>query len=155
MAIVLGPVVKNTSVAYPQSAGDVVANRFEATITAAQPTTDILEIGVIPPNCRLIDAYVDIGGSLGAAGCVFDVGVLNGVHGAAKMPDGTTDRALVAGTEIFTGQTAVASAVARAALPTAFRISPTAVERGIGLKFTTRATGTAATVALVCEFATT
>jgi hypothetical protein len=154
MAIVLGPVAKNQSVAYPQSAGDVIVNRFEATITATLATTDILEIGVIPPNCRLIDAYIDVGASLGATATV-NVGVLNGVHGAAKMPDGTTDRALVAGTEIFTGQAGTASAVARATLPTAFRISPTAVERGIGLQFATRTVGTAATVALVCEFATT
>lgn len=150
MATILGPVGKNQSVAYPGSAGDLVVNRFEVPITAAMPTTDILEIGVIPPNCRLIDAYVDISGSLGAAGCVFDIKRMTGAFG-----DAVGARTLEAGTEIFTGQSAVASAVARASLVTAFRIAPVADERGIGLAFTTRASGTAGTVALVCMFATT
>ena len=155
MAVIPGPVVKNTSVAYPDSAGDVVANRYEMTIPAASSTADIYEIGSIPPNCRVINMFADVQASLGAAGCVFNVGVMSGVPGAAVNPDNS---ARTCGSEFFSGLAASAAApgaVTPMSAVTGFRVTPVAYERSIGIQFTTRGSGTAGLVALVTTLATT
>jgi hypothetical protein len=156
MAVILGPVVKNQSVAYPDSAGDVVVNRYEMTIPAANSVTDIYEIGSIPPNCRVIDAILDAPVSLGAAGCVANVGVMSGNPGEQKNPGGTVDR--TCGSEFFSGaalSAAAPGATTRMTAVTGFRVNPAPADRGIGLQFTTRATGTAGLVALTVFLATT
>lgn len=152
MAVVLGPAQKNQSVAYPGSAGDVVANRFEMTIPAGTPTTDIIELGSIPPNCRVLDAILDVGGSLGTT-AVVEVGVMSGPPGAQTNADNVTPR--TSGSEFFAAAPGTASAVTRMTAVTGFRVAPTPAERGIGLKFSTRTVGTAALVALTVFMATT
>src|SRR5262245_66582066 len=103
MATILGPVQKNQPVAYPSSAGDMVVNKFDMLIPAANSTTDVYEIGSIPPNCRVIDATLDIPVSLGAAGCVANVGVMTGTPG-------DTVAARTCGSEFFSGAAASAAA---------------------------------------------
>jgi hypothetical protein len=156
MAVILGPVSKNQPVAYPGAAGDVVANRFTMTIPAASSTTDIYEIGSIPPNCVVLDATLDIQASLGAAGAVANVGIMSGAPGGQFNADGTTPR--TCGTEFFTAAPASAAApgtTTRMTASTGFRVNPTPAERSIGIQFTTRASGTAGVVALVVYLATT
>ena len=153
MTTILGPVAKNQSAAYPGSAGDLVVNRFEMLIPAGTSTVDIYEIGSLPPNCRIIDAILDSPVSLGAAGAVANVAIMTGIAG-----DATTPRTLVVGSELFSGaavSAAAPGAVTRMSAATGFRIAPTPVERGIGLQFTTRATGTAGLIALTVFCATT
>jgi len=149
MATILGS-VKNQSVAYPGSAGDLIVNRFEMSVPAGTPTTDIIEIGSIPPNCRVIDAILDLGGALGTT-AVLDVGVMTGT------PQDTV-AARTCGAEFFTGVSGTGAApgiVSRMSAVTGFRVNPAPAERGIGLKFTTRTVGTAALVALTVFLATT
>jgi hypothetical protein len=146
MAVILGPVVKNNAYAYPGAAGDVVANKFSMTIPAASSTTDIYEIGSIPPGCTVVDMIADVQASLGAAGCVFDVGIISGSPGAQNNADNVTPR--TCGAEFFAALTAVGSAVTRMTAVTGFRVAPVNYERGIGIKFGTRGTGTAGTVVL-------
>jgi hypothetical protein len=150
MTTILGPAVKNQSVAYPGSAGELVVNRFEMTVPAGTPTTDIIEIGVIPPNCRVVDAILDLGGALGTT-AVADVGVMSGTPGDPSA-------ARTCGAEFFTGvsgTTAAPGTVTRMSALTGFRVNPSPAERGIGFKFTTRTVGTAALVALTVFLATT
>lgn len=126
--IVLGPVGSGQqAVAYPGSAGDVVYNRFEASIVVGQANA-VVDIGSIPAGCRVVDAILE-NDALGT-GVTCTVGPMSGTPGSTD-----TARDLVAGQEMFAAATGLTTAAAvRMSATTGFRIAPVAVERSIGVK---------------------
>lgn len=122
----------------PQNAGEVVAVRFEHTLTAAQNVTgNILELGVLPAHARSVDAVLDCDDLDDATALVLDVGIMSGQVGEALNDD---DTARTCGDELFDGvTTGQAGGVARPTLAKAFRIVPTDKDRSIGVKIATAA----------------
>jgi hypothetical protein len=156
MTTILGGAFKNTPVAYPGSAGDVVVNRFEFSIPASNPIVlaDIFEFASLPPYCRIVDGYLDVPGPLGAT-ATFNIGVLTG--NAGDTADGSR---VITNQELFVavaGATAAPGAITRLAATqlSAFRLAPDSKERGIGLIFTARTVAVSASIALTLMVATT
>jgi hypothetical protein len=146
MAIIQGPVAKGQqSVAYPGSSGDVIYNRFTMPVALATPIGSILEIGSIPPNCRVIDAVLE-NDALGAS-VTCSVGVMSGAPGATFNADGTTPR--TCDTVLFAAATQLTAAAAlRMSQASGFKIAPTAVERSIGITTAGATTTPAGTITL-------
>lgn len=159
MALLQGPVAKGSqAVAYPSSAGETVTNRFEVTVPATgagSAVGDIIEIGSLPPNCRVVEMAIDNDAVVGATfGC--DVGLMSGEPGALFNSDGVTPR--TCGAEYFSAQAlsvvaAPGTLVSQMTLSSGFRVTPTGKERSIGMKITTRTTPAAGKVALIVQFA--
>jgi hypothetical protein len=129
-ALIRGPaVLGQQAVAYPQSAGDVIYNRFTVNVPAGTVVGNCLEIGVIPPNCRVLDMVLE-NSALGA-GVTCGVGWI----APATIPPGSTDLAnRTCGTEFFPAATAIAAAgAARMAQASGFQVAPDPRERGIGV----------------------
>lgn len=159
MALLQGPVAKgNTAVAYPSAAGETVTNRFEMTIPATgagSAVGDILEIGVLPPNCRVVEMAIDNDGGIGGAAFACDVGIMSGEVGALLNPNAS---ARTVGNEYFSAQScsvvaAPGTLVTQMTLSSGFRVAPSSKERSIGLKITARTTLVAGTIALVVQLA--
>lgn len=130
----------NGSVTYPDCAGDVIQNRFEADLAATPlkgvtlAVGDIIDFGIIPANTTVVDLLIDTDDldSNGTPTLAYDVGVLTGTVGD------TTGR--TCGTEFFAATTASQSAgVTRMSKITGFRVAPVAYDRSIGIKITTAA----------------
>ena len=130
----------NGSVAYPDCAGDVVQNRYEADLAATPlkgvtlAVGDIIDFGLIPAFSTVTDLLIDSDDldSNGSPTLAYDVGVLTGT------PGDTTGR--TCGTEFFAATTASqAAGVTRLAKGTGFRIAPVGYDRSIGIKITTAA----------------
>lgn len=131
----------NGNVAYPDCAGDVVVNRYEADLASTPlkgvtlAVNDIIDMGIIPASSVPVDVIIDsddldTGGSPALA---FDVGVITGTPG-----DAVGSR--TCGAEFFSASTlAQAGGVARTSLKTAFRIAPAGFDRSIGIKITAAA----------------
>jgi hypothetical protein len=133
---VAGPAVKgNQPVSYPGSAGDVIYNRFTMSVPLNTAIGSCLEIGVIPPNCRVVDMVLE-NDALGAS-VTASVGVISdsrtppappGSYSAADLAARTT------GTEFFAAATALSAAAAtRMSAATGFKVAPAPYERGIGI----------------------
>jgi len=131
----VGPSVNGgASVAYPGSAGDVVHNRYTINVPASTPVNTVLEIGVIPPGCRVVDAMLE--SSAVGAGVTCQVGIIS--NPGAPLPPGSNDTAALAartcGSEFFAAATAIAAiSAARMSAPGGFQVAPVAYERGIGV----------------------
>jgi hypothetical protein len=130
----------NGSVAYPDCAGDVIQNRYEADLasTPLKGVTlgvgDIIDFGIIPANTTVTDLLIDSDDldSNGSPTLAYDVGVLTGTPGE------TTGR--TCGTEFFAATNASQSAaVTRMSKGTGFRVAPVGYDRSIGIKITTAA----------------
>ena len=136
----------NGSVAYPDCAGDVIQNRYEADLasTPLKGVTlaigDIIDFGLIPANSTVTDLLIDADDldSGGSPALAYDVGVLTGTPGA------TTGR--TCGTEFFAATTAgQAAGVTRMSKGTGFRVAPVGYDRSIGIKITAAAATQATT----------
>src|SRR5882672_740567 len=150
MTIIQGPVAKGSqAVAYPSTSGETITNRYAMTVATA-PTpgapiaNDILEIGSIPPNCRVVDMTLDTDVLTGITAA--DIGIMSGTPGS-------TDPARTCGSEFFAAQTLVAAGVFRMSRQAGFRVSPNPAERSIGIKINAP-TSVAGKVALVVLLAT-
>ena len=130
---------------YPDCAGQLVAVRTTFSFPAAIAAGDIVEMAVLPPNCRIVDAILDSDDldSDGTPAITLDVGVMSGEAGK-------DDSARTCGAELFDDSTvAQAGGLARPTLKTAVRIAPTNEQRGIGIKVATVAdVGVVGTVGL-------
>jgi hypothetical protein len=137
----------NGSVAYPDCAGDVVSNRYEAdlAVTPLKGVTlaanDIIDVGIIPANATVVDVILDSDDldTGGAPALAFDVGIMSGTPG-------DTVTARTCGAEFFSASTlAQAGGVARSTLKTTFRVAPVGYDRSVGIKITTAAATLATT----------
>lgn len=118
-------------------AGVEVAQLFEYTIngTTAIPQNDIIELGVLPANnvvtgATLICDDLDTGTTL-----TLDVGLMSGEVGEQ-------DNTRTCGAELFAASdVGQAGGVEHTDLVTAYTITPAEVDRSIGVKIKTAATG--------------
>lgn len=103
-------------------AGEVVAQAFTYTIEAnMESTTDIIELGVLPAGCAIVDAILhcdDIGS------VTLDAGVMSGEVGS-------TSSSRTCGSELFSA--AADSTVNRMSAIGGFQIAPSDVDRSIGV----------------------
>lgn len=135
MAIIQSDFAKGIKdVPYPANAGQVCAARFFMTAPASLALNDILELAVIPPGCRVIDAVLDVDDlDSGTPAIVLDVGIMSGEVGS-------TDVGRTCGDEFFDGiTTAQAGGVARPTLAKALRTTKSNVQRSVGAKVMTAA----------------
>lgn len=116
-----------------EEAGGVVAERFEIDFAdvAALSNGDIIELGVLPAHCTIVDYYLDNDDldSNGSPAANVDIGIMSGDFG-------DNDAARTCGDELFDGSTALqAAAFTRATVSEALRIAATDADRSIGVKF--------------------
>jgi hypothetical protein len=117
----------------PDSAGDVVFQRFYVDIAAALALNDIIEIGILPAETTIVDAYLDTDDldTNGTPTIKLDVGLMSGTPGVV-------DGARTVGNELFAADTtAQAGGVTRMSKQAGFRIATTAADRSIGVKVNT------------------
>lgn len=118
----------------PACAGSVVVNRYEFDVTAALAGGDIIDIGVLPANCKVVDAILESDDldSNAAPTLAVDVGVMSGEVGSTG--------ARTCGNELFAASNvAQAGGIARTTKKEAFRIAPAANDRSVGVKVTAAA----------------
>lgn len=111
--------------ARPQTAGAVHVAKFRHTFSAALAAGAILELGVLPNYCDIVDYSLVPQGNF--AGVTFSAGIMTGELGA-------DDDARVAGTELYAAGTALTQYQAGVKAE-AFDIVSTPLSRGIGLQF--------------------
>ena len=117
--------------------GEVVHEKFTFTVSADLASTDIVELGVLPAFCTVVDAILD-SGSLGA-GVTITSGIMSGVVG-------DKDAARTCGSELFS---AVANnAIVRPSTSSAFTIAPVNADRSLGVKVSGNVTAANQVVAL-------
>lgn len=153
MAIHQSEFAKGTrDVPYPANAGQVCAARFFMTAPANLALNDILEIGVVPAGCRVLDLVLDTDDldTGGSPAIVLDVGLMSGEVGS-------TDGGRACGDEFLDGvNTAQAGGVVRPTLTKAFRTGTAPVARSIGAKvMTAGATPAAGVIGLTVFYAAT
>lgn len=107
----------------PHMAGSVHCQILTFTFTKAYTTADVIEMGALPANCKLVD--VDLLSSGIAAAATIDVGFLTGDYG---------DRAgaRTSGNTIFAA--AAKNGAASLSIAAANGIAAAGVNRGIGVK---------------------
>lgn len=136
MALIQSKYAKGiVSVAYPSIAGAAVAQRFSHVLAAALAVGDIIELAAIPAGCRVVDVIFDSDDldTNGAPAMAFDVGIMSGGFGDENP-------ARTCGAEFFAASNvAQAGTVARPTLKSAFRTTPSTIDRSIGIKCTTAA----------------
>jgi hypothetical protein len=134
-AYLAGSAVKgNQPVSYPGSAGDVIYNRFVMSVPASTVVGTTLEIGVIPPNCRVVDMVLE--SSAVGTSVTGSVGVISDSRTPPAPPGSSSTADLAArtvGTEFFSGTVIAAASATRMSAVTGFGVAPVAYERGIGL----------------------
>ena len=131
-------------ITYPGAAGVVVAQRYTIEVPTSVVDGDIIELGCIPPGCRVVDMILDSDDlDTGTPAIVLDVGVMSGSWG-------DNDAARTCGDEFLDGVTvAQAGGVVRPTLAKAFRVDAAATARSIGVKIVTdAATAAAGTIGL-------
>lgn len=113
--------------ARPVTSGAVTKQEFYYDASAGLLAADIVDLGVLPANAKIVDAYIYADASLGTANAT--VGVLSGDIGSLA-----SDRTL--GTEVFNASavTNAHTAVVRMTLPTAPKLAAGASDRSIGLQ---------------------
>jgi hypothetical protein len=117
----------------PDCAGDVVFQRFYFDLAAALALGDIIELGILPAETTIVDAYLDSDDldTNGAPAIKLDVGLMSGTPGVI-------DGARTVGTELFAADTtAQAGGVTRMSKQTGFRIATATTDRSIGVKVNT------------------
>lgn len=131
----------------PSAAGEVVAVRFGHLLTTAQHVTgNIVELGVLPANCTVVDAIFDADDIDSATTLELDIGLMSGLPGETLDEQGN---ARTCGDELFDGITTGRSAgVERLTLPDAFRIAASDKDRGVGLKIVAQGTAVEGNVGL-------
>lgn len=104
------------------TAGDVVAERYTFTASAALAANDIIELGNLPAFHTVVDATL-ISDNL--AGTTLDVGLMSGSFGSP-------DQARTVGNELFAG--AAINAVVRASKAAGLLLATTQADRSVGVK---------------------
>lgn len=121
--------------ARPQTAFATHSQLYIMDIPAAGiAANDILELAILPPYARIVDAKLITAGSLGAA--TVDVGLMSGLTGELTNEDGS---ARTVGTELFAAA-ALTAEVTQLAKSAALLVGPTQKDRSIGLKFSAAVT---------------
>lgn len=117
--------------ARPQTAFSTHSQLFIVDVPAAGfAANDILELAILPPYARIVDAtLVTAGGSLGAA--TADIGLMSGTTGDLTNDDGS---ARTVGTELFAAA-ALTGEILRLSKSAALLVEPTQKDRSIGVKF--------------------
>lgn len=116
--------------ARPQTAFSTHSQLYIVDVPAAGfASGDILELAILPPYARIVDAKLVTVGSLGAA--TVDVGLMSGVTGDLTNPDGS---ARTVGAELFAAA-ALTAEVTQLAKSAALLVDPTQKDRSIGVKF--------------------
>lgn len=112
----------------PDQGGVIACETFEYSLAAALALNDIIEIGILPANARIVDGILDCDDldTNGAPAITLDVGIMSGTVGDA-------DTGRTVGTELFAAST-VAQAGGMARTTKGQRSVPTALDRSIGVK---------------------
>lgn len=150
MAVIQSKFAKGVKgVPFPAFAGHVVAMRFDHAFAVAPALNDILELACLPAGARVVDMILDGDDLDSGTAIVVDVGIMSGNWG-----DESGSRTV--GAEFFSGSTLLqAGGVARPTLKTAFRTTPAANDRSIGVKIATAAgTFVAGSIGLTLLYAT-
>lgn len=134
MAILKGPISNGTAnVPFPTFAGIVAVATYSHTFTTAPAAGDIVELAVLPQDCKPVEAVFTCDDMDAGAALLFDLGIMTG-------ETGSLDPARACGSEFFSGLTlGQAGGVARPTKASAYRIPLNGRERGIGLKVATAA----------------
>ena len=103
--------------------GEVVCERFTFTVTGNLTSADIVELGVLPAFCTVVDAILDTG-NLGA-GVTVTAGIMSSTVG-------DKDAARTSGAELF--NVVANNAIVRPSTSSAFTIAPVDKDRSIGVK---------------------
>lgn len=108
-------------------AGEVLCETFTYALAAALVINDVIEIGILPANARIVDGIIDTDDldSNGSPAVTLDVGIMSGVVGDA-------DLARTVGTELFAAST-IGQAGGMARTTKGQRSTPTALDRSIGV----------------------
>lgn len=109
------------------TSGAVVEQEFYYDASAGLLAADIVDLGVLPANAKILDAYLYADASVGTTNA--NVGIMSGDLGS-------TDAARTLGTEIFNAAalTTAHTAIVRMTSPTAPKLAAGSVDRSIGLK---------------------
>lgn len=124
MATIQSPWAKgNQQSKRPQTAGAVHSQLYSFDAAAGLLAADTLEIGELPPGCRIVDAIVFTEGTF--TGITANVGLMTGAYG-------DPDAGRTSGTEIYSA--ADLTTMTRLAQKSTLLIAPTEASRGIGVK---------------------
>ncbi|ARV77113.1 hypothetical protein SKUL_14 [Pseudomonas phage Skulduggery] len=118
----------NNQAKRPQTAGAVHAQRFRYNVVGAKGAIaagDILEIGELPPYCKIVDAKLYTNGTF--TGLTADVGLLTGEYGDALDAARTVDKLLFDAADL--------TVLSRLTKTDGLKLEDAQVSRGIGLKF--------------------
>lgn len=108
------PLDKTTNVPFPAFAGVVVTNIFTYSLPADAAIGDVIELGVLPHGCRLVDARL----ITDAVGITADIGFITGK---------------TCGNELYQHISLAEASVMFLANPAAYRIGTSDEERSLGL----------------------
>ncbi|AEY69600.1 hypothetical protein PEp14_00011 [Erwinia phage PEp14] len=115
----------------PQTAGALHSQLFHVAIPAGGfASGDILELAILPPYARIVDAQLILAGGAGVAGQTADVGIMSGEPGEPTNDDGS---ARTMGNELFAG--AALDGIQRLGKTDALFVKKTDKARSIGVKF--------------------
>lgn len=135
----------------PGASGAVTSQKFTHTLTTGQVVqTNILELGVLPAYCTVVDAVLQPADldSNGSPTITLDVGLMSGTVG-------DDDNTRTCGNEIFSADTgARTGAAARAGAAVPFAIAAADHDRSVGVKIAGAvATAAGGAVSLVLSIA--
>jgi hypothetical protein len=132
--------------ARPLTSGAVTKQEFYYDASAGLLAADIVDMGVLPANAKIHDAYLYADASIGTVNAT--VGVMSGDLGS-------TDAGRTLGTEIFNGTaiTNAHTALVRLTSPAATKLAPGSTDRSIGLQVSADvAAGAGKIIRLVVEY---
>ena len=120
--------------AVPECAGETVAHFLKMTIPAAGfPLNDVVELGVVPAGCRVVDMTLHSDDLDTGAALALNVGIMSG-----DWQD--PDNARTVGSEFFAADAAAQTGVvSRMSLASGFNLSVSDVPRSIGVLIQTAA----------------
>jgi hypothetical protein len=113
--------------ARPVTSGAVTKQEFYYDASAGLLAADIVDLGVLPANAKILDAYIYADASIGTVNAT--VGVMSGDLGS-------TDSSRTLGTEIFNASaiTNAHTAIVRMTNPAAPKLAGGTTDRSIGLQ---------------------
>lgn len=126
----------------PSGANDASVTFADFTIAVANVINDIIEMVPLPANCVVVDTILDCPDMDSSSGIVLAVGLMSGTWGAGGVRTMTSD--YIAGSTV--GQ---AGGIQRLNVTGGMQVAAAAVDRSIGIKVTTAASGTAATTGTI------
>lgn len=125
----------------PDCAGDVATMVFDFTLPTSASTGDILEIGVLPSYCKLVDAVLISSASLTDV----NVGLMSGAVGSTGVR--------TSGVEYFDGSALTANTPLRASIASAFGgVAAVEADRSIGVTLVDGSLSAGDVVTLVASY---